>query len=58
MGQKKLIEKYGKKKNMELLRMVLLIRRFEERAGQAMAFGRSVVSATSTSDRKRLRRER
>jgi len=35
MAEKKLIEKYGKKKNLELLRMVLLIRRFEERASQA-----------------------
>jgi pyruvate dehydrogenase E1 component alpha subunit len=35
MAEKKLTEKYGKKKNLELLRTVLLIRRFEERAGQA-----------------------
>ncbi len=35
MAQKKLVEKYGKKVNMELLRQVLLIRRFEERAAQA-----------------------
>jgi len=35
MAKKPLIDKYGKKKNIELLRMVLLIRRFEERAGQA-----------------------
>ncbi len=35
MGQKNLIEKYGKEKNLDLLRTVLLIRRFEERAGQA-----------------------
>lgn len=35
MAEKKLIEKYGKKKNLELLKSVLLIRRFEEKAGQA-----------------------
>jgi len=35
MADKKLVEKFGKKKNIELLKMVLLIRRFEERAGQA-----------------------
>jgi pyruvate dehydrogenase E1 component alpha subunit len=35
MAQKKLVEKYGKKTNMQLLRQVLLIRRFEERAAQA-----------------------
>jgi len=35
MAEKKLVDTYGKKKNLELLRMVLLIRRFEERASQA-----------------------
>lgn len=35
MAKKPLVEKYGKKKTIELLRTVLLIRRFEERAGQA-----------------------
>lgn len=35
MAQDKIIEKYGKKKNLEILRSVLLIRRFEEQAAQA-----------------------